>query len=263
MSAMAAKSAHFADFAFLRTSISARGKHVSAVLAVAVHLLLVVFLFYGVRWQTQRAESVEVELVQTSPLEPASAPLPEVRPEPQPAPPPVAKVEAPSPRPDIALKDKLKEKPKLQPVPEAKPARPDPFRKLLDQELKQTTSERETAESVNAAAKELDQRKKAQADAARAKDDADYTARIVAKIRSRIPASALPPGNPVAKFNVSQLPSGEVLEVQRTQSSGYPAYDEAIERAIRASSPFPKPALGPVERDLILIFCPDEARGCK
>jgi len=186
--------------------------------------------------------------------------MPEVRPEPPSAPPPVAKVEAPPTRPDIALKDKLKEKPKPQPVPQT---RPDPFQKMLDQELKQATSERKTAEFADAAAKELDQLKKAQADLARGKVDADYTARIGARIRSRIPASALPPGNPVAIFSVSQLPSGEVLEVQRTQSSGYPAYDDAIERAIRASSPFPKPALGEVKRELKLTFCPDEAQGCK
>lgn len=259
---MAATSSHFADFSFLRTRISVRGKHVSVVLAVAVHLLLVVVLFYGVRWQTQRAESVEVELVPAAPP-PVSAPLPEVRPEPLPTPQPAAKIEVPPPRPDIALKDKVKAKPKPQPAPEVKPARPDPFQKLLDQELKQTTSERKTAEFANAATKELEQLKKAQAAAARSKADAGYTTKIVNKIRSRIPASALPPGNPVARFSVSQLPSGEVLEVQRIKSSGYPAYDEAIERAIHSSSPLPKPDMGEVPHDLILTFCPDESRGCK
>lgn len=261
---MAATSAHFSDFAFLRTSISARGKHVSVVLAVVVHLLLVAFLINGIHWQTKRAESVEVELVSVAPPEPVFAPVPEVRPEPRPVPPPVAKVEVPPPRPDIALKDKLKEKVKEkvkpQPVPQT---RPDPFQKMLDQELKQATSERKTAEFANAAAKELDQLKKAQAAAVRTRAEADYRAKIVGKIRSRIPASALPPGNPVARFSVSQLPSGEVLEVRRQQSSGYPAYDDAIERAIHSSSPLPKPDMGEVVRDLILTFCPDEERGCK
>jgi colicin import membrane protein len=258
---MATTPASFADFAFLRTSISVRGKHVSIVLAVTVHVLLVALLIYGIRWQTQRAESIEVELVRASPLEPA--PLPEVRPEPKAAPLPAVKVEVPPPRPDIALKDKLKEKAKPLPVPEVKPARPDPFQKLLDQELKQATSERKTVEFANAATQELAQLRKAQAAGARSKAEADYKAKIVGKIRSRIPASALPPGNPVAEFSVSQLPSGEVLEVQRRRSSGYPAYDDAIERAIHSSSPLPKPDMGEVARDLILTFCPDEEHGCK
>jgi colicin import membrane protein len=54
----------------------------------------------------------------------------------------------------------------------------------------------------------------------------------------------LPPGiqgNPEAIFEVSQLPSGEVLDVRQKRSSGNPALDSAIERAIRKSSPLPKP----------------------
>jgi colicin import membrane protein len=48
-------------------------------------------------------------------------------------------------------------------------------------------------------------------------------------------------GNPEAVFIVDQLPSGEVLKVDLKRSSGNPGLDQAIERAIRKSSPLPKP----------------------
>jgi colicin import membrane protein len=37
------------------------------------------------------------------------------------------------------------------------------------------------------------------------------------------------------------LPTGEVLDVKLKRTSGNPALDAAIERAIRKSSPLPKP----------------------
>mgnify|MGYP003482968202 FL=1 len=240
-----------------RVSFSKHGKHLSAVLAVAMHVLLIALLFFGVRWQTHPADPVEVDLV--SAAQPEATPMLESKPAPRPIVIPAQKIEAPLPKPDIALKEKPREKTR-PPKPEAKP---DPFQKLLDQELKQASAERKTAELANAATQELAQLQKAQTAAARSRADADYTARIVGKIRGRIPVSALPPGNPVARFAVSQLPNGEVLQVQRLQSSGFPAYDEVIERAIRASSPLPKPSMGEVPHDLTLTFCPDETRGCK
>jgi hypothetical protein len=36
-------------------------------LAIAVHLVLAAFLFYGVRWQTKATDVVEVELVRAMP----------------------------------------------------------------------------------------------------------------------------------------------------------------------------------------------------
>ena len=48
-------------------SFNKPGKRISIVLAVAVHLLLAGFLFYGVRWQTKATDVVEVELVRATP----------------------------------------------------------------------------------------------------------------------------------------------------------------------------------------------------
>lgn len=44
-----------------------RGKWASALLAVLVHVMLGLFLFYGIRWQNRLPDPVEVELVSPPP----------------------------------------------------------------------------------------------------------------------------------------------------------------------------------------------------
>lgn len=244
-------------------TLSVRGKHISIVLAVAVHAMLLAFLFYGIRWQTQVSDAVEVELVRAVPLESAPVPSPEPLPKPQPAPQP--KVEPrpapPLPKPDIALKDKekpLKNKEKPKP-PVRVEDKPDPFKKLLEQELKQATAERKTAEQSKAISQELSELKAAQAASAKDKAVADYIGKIRGRIKSNI---VLPPDikdNPEAVFDVVQFPSGEILSVRLKKSSGHAGYDAAVERAILKSSPLPKPDRGDLfERQLNLKFRPLE-----
>ena len=206
-------------------SFNKPGKRISIVLAIAVHLVLAALLFYGVRWQTKATDVVEVELVRAAP-EPA-APVVPPAPAPKPAPPP--------PKPDIAIKEK--EKPKLPPKIEPKP-RVDPFQEQLRHEAEQVTQRR----NLENAEREVSQKQAAQAAAARSKAMADYLGRIRAKIRGNI--RGVPPelkGNPEAVFDVTQLPSGEILSVHLKRTSGNTALDAVIERAILTSSPLPKP----------------------
>ena len=94
--------------------------------------------------------------------------------------------------------------------------------------------------------------------ATRNKAEQGYAERIRNKIRGNI---VLPPdlkGNPSALFKVVQLPSGEVMAVHLTRSSGHAGYDAAVERAILKSSPLPKPDDPSLfARELSLTFCPD------
>jgi len=232
------------------------GKRISIALAVAVHLLLAAFLFYGVSWQTKSPDAVEVELVRATP-EPPTPPV-AVPPAPTPEPPPPAAEPAPAPpppKPDIAIKEKEKPKPPPpKPVPAAAP-RVDPFQEQLKREAEQLT-QRKQAES---AAQELAQVKASQAAAARNKAIADYLGRIRGKIRGNI---VLPPdikGNPEAVFEVTQLPSGEVISVRLKKSSGNTALDSAVERAILKSSPLPRPEQSEVfDRLLNIPYRPRE-----
>lgn len=233
------------------------GKRVSIVLAVAVHLLLAAFLFYGVRWQTKATDVVEVELVRAMP-EPAPAapvavpPAPTIEPPPAPKPVPEPKPLPPPPKPDIAIKEKEKPKPPPKPVPAPTP-RVDPFQEQLKREAEQLT-QRKQAET---AAQELAQVKASQAAAARNKAIADYLGRIRGKIRGNIFLPSEIKGNPEAVFDVTQLPSGEIVTVRLKRSSGHAALDAAIERAILKSNPLPKPEPADVfSRSLELRFRP-------
>ena len=223
------------------------GKRISIALAVAVHLLLAGFLFYGVRWQTKATDVVEVELVRATP-EPAVAVAPPpvaVPPTPTFSPPPAP--EPAPPKPDIAIKDK--EKPKPPPKVEPPPPRVNPFQEQLKREAEQLIQRKQ----ADSAAQELSQLKAAQATAARNKAIADYLGKIRGKIRGNI---VLPPeikGNPEAVFEVTQLPSGEVISVKVKKPSGNPALDAAVERAILKSSPLPKPEQGDVFDRLLNI----------
>ncbi len=234
------------------------GRWMSVALAVTVHLVLLGLLVYGVRWQTRPAAPVEVELVRAAPVvEPPPAPAPEPKVEPKPEPRIEPKPVPPPPKPDIALKEKPKPKPKPEPK-EAPQPKADPFAEQLKRETEQL-AQLKAREDAERAERELAKLTAAQATTARDKAIADYQAKIRAKIRGHI---VLPPdikGNPEAVFDVVQLPSGEILDARLKKSSGHAAYDAAVERAIRKSSPLPKPAQGELfSRELLLVFRPRE-----
>ena len=229
------------------------GKVPSIVLAVMVHVLLGVFLFFGVRWQNKEPEAVMVELWTSPPapaveqVAPPPAPKPEVVPEPKAEPKPEPKVEkvVEPPKPDIALekkKEPKKEPPKKE-LPKKELPKPEPPKLDLDRSKDiRAQLESETAELSKQLERDriLDQMKREGA-AAAARADAAYVAKLKGKIKSNI---VLPPdiaGNPEAIFDVVQLPTGEVMSVKLRKPSGHKAYDEAVERAILKASPLPKP----------------------
>lgn len=213
------------------------GKRISIALAVAVHLVLAAFLFYGVRWQTKATDVVEVELVRASPVPVTPAPpTPVATPAPVAEPPPAPKPRpepAPPPKPDIAVKEKEKPKPlpKVEPPP-----RVDPFQEQLKREAEQVTQRR----NLESAEREVAQKQAAQASAARNKAMTDYLGRIRGKIRGNIVVPPEVKGNPEAAFDVTQLPDGSIVTVRLKRSSGHAALDAAIERAILKSSPLPR-----------------------
>jgi colicin import membrane protein len=220
------------------------GKLPSAVLAVLVHVLLAVFLFFGVHWQSKQPEAVIVELWESPPAPVAEKvePKPEIKPEPIPEPKPEVKPEPKAvekavepPKPDIALEKKkeIKKEPPKKPEPKLNPDRGKDIRAQLERE---TATLRQQTEKDRI----LDQMKRETAMFA-AKADAAYIGKLKGKIKSNI---VLPPdiaGNPEAIFDVVQLPTGEVMSVKLRKSSAHKAYDDAVERAILKSSPLPRP----------------------
>ena len=82
----------------------------------------------------------------------------------------------------------------------------------------------------------------AEAAAAKQKQLTQFMERIKQKVRSRVVVPQGINGNPEAIYSVTLLPGGEVLDVKMIKSSGVPAYDAAVERAIHAADPLPVPS---------------------
>lgn len=234
------------------------GKIPSVVLAVLVHVLLAIFLFFGVRWQTRQPDAVIVELWTSPPVTvvervaPKPEPRPEIKPQPIPEPKPevkpVPQVEVP--KPDIAL-DKKKE-PKKEPPKKEPPKQEPPKKELPMKEPPKLNFDRSKEMQAQADREMTDLRTNEERDRILAqmkrdgapmvaKADASYIAKLKGKIKSNVVLPPDIPGNPEAIFDVVQLPSGDVSSVKLRKSSGHKAYDAAVERAIFKSSPLPKP----------------------
>jgi colicin import membrane protein len=247
------------------------GKIPSAVLAVLVHLLLAVFLFFGVHWQSHEPEAVTVELWNSLPA-PAAAkvePTPEIKPapapEPQVEPKPEPKVEI-KPEPKVVEKVVEPKKPdivveKKKEVKKAQPKKPPPKLNLdlhkdinaqANRDLIEARKNSEKARILAEANREAGASTASTAYAA-------YVAKLKGKIKSNIVLPPDIPGNPEAIFDVVQLPTGEVMSVTLRKSSGFQAYDAAVERAIYKSTPLPKPDRpDQFQRNLEIKFRPQE-----
>lgn len=200
-------------------------------------------------------EPVRPEPIKTEPIR-----------EPKPAPRPVA-TEPPAPRPaDIALEKRQAEQARQEALralqaaeekalaeaarAEAEALRVARDRQLAEQRRRELLRQMEEDERMmHRMAEEAAARETRAAEARAVAQRQSETARTVDQYRERISAAVrgntrLPDdlkGNPEVRFLVKVLPSGEVFDIRRTQSSGNPAYDEAVERAIRMSSPLPLP----------------------
>ena len=249
-------------------------KWIAAILAIAVHVTFVLFLIFSVNWQNRKPEPVTAELYvppATEKIEPAKPPSEPPKPEPpkpqvEAKPPPVE-----PPKPDIALKEKQERARKEQAERERKEKekqaaerreverREAEKKEQLEKRLAEARERQaREAEALKAQAqRERQAQEKVAAAGARVKADADYIRRIQAKIRGNVVVPPDMPGNPEAIFDVVQLPSGEIIDVQLGKSSGVRAYDEAVQRAILKSSPLPRPDSPDMfRRNLTLKFRP-------
>ena len=206
------------------------GKHISVVMALAVHLALAALLIYGVRWQTAPPETVEVELVRSIPSPTPERVVPESVPEPKPVPRAEPKPPPPTIKPDIALKTPEKPKPVTKP---------------------ETTSTRNPLEWLKSETEHLVQQKQVNADQQKVNDIkarqtsaalAAWSDKVKAKIRGNIVRVGSTTGNPEAIYEITLLPDGSLVgDPRQKKSTGNPALDNAIETAILKSSPLPKP----------------------
>lgn len=229
-------------------------------LAFAVHAVLLAFMVIGVRIQNRPGDTVTVELWEAPP-----PPPPPVVEAPKPPPPPKVEPPKPEPEPEVKKPEIVEKapppKPKPKPKPEAKAPPKDDLEKLLLREQVAMEQEKlnEDRRRADEARRKADSEKTARQLAATARDKAlaEYVNRIRARVRQNWILPQDIQGNPEAIFNVVQLPTGEVLSVKLRKSSGNPALDAAIERAILKSSPLPLPEPRSIfDRQLELTFRP-------
>ena len=185
-------------------------------------------------------------------------------PKPPPEPEPV-KPEPPKPDPEIELK-KEREKKERERAEQEKRERLEKARQEEKRKREQEEAAKKKREQDEAAKRKREQeelaRKKREDDRRRAEEEAAKRAAQLAaeaaaaarrtefdgwvqKIRAKVQGRANVPdsvtGNPEAVFRIRILPGGEVLDIQLVKRSANPAYDAAIERAIRSASPLPVP----------------------
>lgn len=246
-----------------------RGRLRAFLFSLLIHGLLAVMLLVGVSWKTQTPEPVQIEIF--SPPTVAVTPPPEPKPEAKTEEPQVEPKPQPKPEPKPVVKpDLTTEKQKEALLAERKEAeRKIQEAKLKEAKLKEAKAQEAKAQEAKAQEAKLkeakDREKQEAAHQERIKKlqqqagaavgaqegsksgtvDADYAGRLRSLISRNTVFSGLEvEGNPQANFSVELSPDCAILKVTRQRSSGSRAWDEAAERAIRRSDPFPKPRDG-------------------
>lgn len=248
-------------------------------LALLVHALLVLALTWGVTWKNDpQDDAVDAELWSAVP-EPASpqlietAPAPvEPAPEPKPAPPlPVIKKSAPEPakpNADIAVEVQKKKDIKLKQEQE----------KILEKEKKAAKQkdlanqkEQEARDSEAVRQEQIDRLKNLGASSANPVDAVSETRSsgrpsdsYLGKLRNRVKPNITfseaqmqsVKGNPAAEVEVICSPSGQIMGMKLTQSSGNAAWDQAVMAAIEKTAQLPRDENGNIPSRIPFVFRP-------
>jgi colicin import membrane protein len=238
-----------------------RGKWRAIALAFGFHALFLALIFFGVRWQTQTPDAIQVEIVSSTAIQPAPEPVPEPKVEPKIEPKPEPKLEAkpepkvePEPKPEIVLEKPKQKPPKVEKIEKTEPeAAKTAKTKEAKEKLAKVAKEKELAarEQTEENAQKMirDLQKQAGATAGVAKGattgtpDPNWEGRVKSAIKRNtvLPSNDID-GNPEAVFRVELNPDCSLRTVRLTQSSKNAMWDQAAERAIRRTDPFPKPA---------------------
>jgi colicin import membrane protein len=218
----------------------------AGVLSVSVHIGLLLFLVMGVSWRNVPSPPLQAEIWARMP-DPASAPVLDAPPEP----PPRAEIK----KPDIALAHAAKAVKKPRPespvnAPQSKREQQarEEKREQARRQFERTLAEEERAEAAAEAAQIEAARRRMETQAHTASQlktmalrEAQDRVRLKIRGLLRIPEGIK--GNPEVVYLVRLFPNGEIMGVpERLRSSGQPAYDEAVERALLKASPFPMPS---------------------
>jgi colicin import membrane protein len=245
----------------------------AGILALAVHGAFFALLYFGFTWRALPPATMSVELWQSLPETVIAPPVqPKIeQPKIEEVIPPKVEEVPPPPQPEIKPEIVLPEKKKIEPKPvEKKPVEKKPIEKKIVEKkpvekkpVEQKSVEPEVVEQKpdTRVADERAARERAEQVAAVNREVGEYKDKISTKIRRNLRMPQNVPDDANAIFSVRVGPGGTVLIVELTRSSGNPAYDAAIDIAIRKSEPLPLPPDGKLLdhfRELKLDFKPTD-----
>lgn len=87
---------------------------------------------------------------------------------------------------------------------------------------------------------------------------ASYAGKVVGAIRPNIVFTDVVAGNPAAEVEVTTRPTGEIIGRKLRKSSGSPAWDEAVLRAIDRTATLPRDTNGRVPSPMLIRFRPKD-----
>jgi colicin import membrane protein len=246
------------------------------ILAAMVHGAFFALIVFGITWQSSPTAPLVAELWdQLPPAKSAPEPAPEPpKPEPEPEPPkpeppkpqpepPKPEVKPEPPKPDPAIAEKLErekrekaKREKLEREREEKKKLEEARKKKEQEEAARRKQEDDRRRKEEERQRQVAEQARQQAASARQAEASKYIEQIKAKIRGKANVPDTVASGTEIHVRLRILPGGDVLEATVTKPSGNPAYDAAIERAIRSAQPLPVPPadseLFPQFRDLIL-----------
>lgn len=256
-------------------------------LALLVHALLLVAIAFGVSWRSSNPAGVEAELWASVPqiaapraVEPEPTPQPK-RPEPPPPPPKPEPVPVPQQQLDAQIaieKAKKEEEKRLEEEKrrdeerrkeESKRAELQKQKEEQERKRKEAEAKRKEEERLAAIREEQMRRLSGLAGATGAPNStgsaqrsagpsATYAGRIKARILPNIVFSDSIDGNPLATVEVRAAPDGTIIGRRLIKSSGVPAWDEAVLRAVDKTEVLPRDTDGSVPSSFSIEFRPRE-----
>lgn len=256
----------------------------SLTLAALMHLVLFAFLWFGIQWQSKQTNFEEVEVWDLTSRQAAPLPTPEV---PQDEPekievPKVVEPEVEKEDPEIALelerkrlaaekkriadeeakreKEKEREKEKLaaEKLKKEKQEKEDEKKRLAKEKALRDKMFEEDMKRLNSQATKTGSGGVGDAlkSTGNNRGDPSYLAKIGAKVKSNTVFSVTDTSsnNPTVEFIINLFPDGSLRgPLKKTKSSGNQAFDDAVEKAIEKSVPFPRDKTGEVPSSLVYV----------
>ena len=232
-------------------------------ISIAAHLALIGALWWGLHWHSSTEEVASTAELWSAVPEAAAPPPVETPPPPPPKPvveTPPPPVETPKP-PDIVTEQIKEKKPPPKPVPPPPPPKPAPpkpaptpppppkldakaLQKLHDENLKRMMGQMDAPATATGTA------------ARNSGPSANWAGKVAALIKQHLVYTDSMSGLRSPDIEIRLGVDGSILSQKITKSSGNPAFDDAVLRAVIGTQKLPRDTDGSLPPDVILTFNP-------